>query len=108
MLRFSACLTGGRAPALQACLQTDPALRPTCQELLAFPYFAAAPSWFSPEFHRHQVSPKHGPAAPLTSGGCSALVRPFALAPQFSVHLSFGGRHTWHAVCMCPVNSHLS
>lgn len=56
-------MTGGKPRALQACLQTDPALRPTCRELLAFPYFAAAPSWFSPEFHRHQVCPDHDPAA---------------------------------------------
>ena len=45
---------------LQACLQLDPEARPSCAELLTFPYFRGAASWFSPEFHCHQA-----PAVPL-------------------------------------------
>lgn len=37
------------------CLRTDPEIRPSCEQLLTFPYFATAHSWFSPEFHRHQA-----------------------------------------------------
>ena len=42
---------------LQACLQMDPDKRPTCEQLLQLPYFAGAPTWFTPEFHGHQVRP---------------------------------------------------
>ncbi len=33
----------------------DPYKRPTCEQLLQLPYFAEAASWFTPEFHGHQV-----------------------------------------------------
>ncbi|KAL4420927.1 hypothetical protein ABPG77_001410 [Micractinium sp. CCAP 211/92] len=39
---------------LEACLQVDPARRPTATQLLAMPYFADPASWLSPEFKRAQ------------------------------------------------------
>jgi hypothetical protein len=33
----------------------DPDRRPTCEQLLQLPYFVGAASWFTPEFHGHQV-----------------------------------------------------
>ncbi|KAI3432767.1 hypothetical protein D9Q98_004307 [Chlorella vulgaris] len=39
---------------LEACLQVDPAARPSAAQLLAMPYFSDTGSWLTPEFRRAQ------------------------------------------------------
>ncbi len=52
--RFPRC-SPALVELLHACLQPDPAKRPTAAQLLAMPYFSDASSWLSHEFQQAQV-----------------------------------------------------